>query len=55
MDTCAALIAAATLCLGTPAFAEDAQGNMWIGTQGGGLDLARGDGTVFKVFRHEPS
>ena len=27
---------------------------MWIGTEGGGLDLARPDGTVIKVFRHDP-
>ncbi|MGH8300424.1 MAG: ATP-binding protein, partial [Steroidobacteraceae bacterium] len=36
------------------AFAEDSRGNMWIGTFGGGLDLARPDGTVIKVFRHDP-
>jgi streptogramin lyase len=36
------------------AFAEDSRGNMWIGTDGGGLDLARSDGTVVKVFRHDP-
>ena len=27
---------------------------MWIGTDGQGLDLARPDGTVIKVFRHDP-
>ena len=31
------------------------QGNMWIGTDDGGLDLARADGTVIKVFRHDPA
>jgi signal transduction histidine kinase/ligand-binding sensor domain-containing protein/DNA-binding NarL/FixJ family response regulator/HPt (histidine-containing phosphotransfer) domain-containing protein len=36
-----------------PAIAEDAQGNLWLGTDGGGLDLARADGTVVKVFRHD--
>ena len=29
-------------------------GNLWIGTDGGGLDLARPDGSVIKVFRHDP-
>jgi signal transduction histidine kinase/ligand-binding sensor domain-containing protein len=37
------------------AIAEDSQGNMWLGTDGGGLDLARADGTVVKVFRHDPA
>ena len=37
------------------AIAEDAQGNIWIGTDDGGLDLARPDGTVVKVFRHDPA
>jgi len=37
------------------AIAEDMQGNLWLGTDGGGLDLARADGTVIKVFRHDPS
>jgi signal transduction histidine kinase/CheY-like chemotaxis protein/HPt (histidine-containing phosphotransfer) domain-containing protein len=37
------------------AIAEDRDGNFWIGTDGGGLDLARADGTVVKVFRHDPS
>jgi signal transduction histidine kinase/ligand-binding sensor domain-containing protein/CheY-like chemotaxis protein/HPt (histidine-containing phosphotransfer) domain-containing protein len=36
------------------AFAEDSRGDMWIGTDGGGLDLAAPDGTVMKVFRHDP-
>ncbi|MDE2051585.1 MAG: hypothetical protein KGJ72_11260, partial [Gammaproteobacteria bacterium] len=36
------------------AFAEDSRGDMWIGTDGGGLDLAAPDGTVIKVFRHDP-
>ena len=36
------------------AIAEDRGGNFWIGTDGGGLDLARADGTVVKVFRHDP-
>jgi len=35
------------------AIAEDLQGNMWLATDGGGLDLARADGTVVKVFRHD--
>jgi signal transduction histidine kinase/ligand-binding sensor domain-containing protein/HPt (histidine-containing phosphotransfer) domain-containing protein/ActR/RegA family two-component response regulator len=35
------------------ALVEDMQGNMWLGTDGGGLDLARADGTVVKVFRHD--
>jgi signal transduction histidine kinase/ligand-binding sensor domain-containing protein/CheY-like chemotaxis protein len=39
---------------GVSAIAEDTHGNMWIGTDGGGLDLARPDGTVVRVFRHEP-
>ena len=37
------------------AIAEDLQGNMWLGTDGGGLDLARADGTVVKAFRHDPT
>ncbi|HEX4267392.1 MAG TPA: two-component regulator propeller domain-containing protein [Steroidobacteraceae bacterium] len=37
------------------AFAEDSRGDMWIGTDGGGLDLAGSDGTVIKVFRHDPN
>src|SRR5207253_3859636 len=36
------------------AIAEDAHGDLWLGTEGGGLDLARADGTVVKVFRHDP-
>ncbi|MGH8293935.1 MAG: two-component regulator propeller domain-containing protein [Steroidobacteraceae bacterium] len=36
------------------AFAEDSQGNIWIGTDGAGVDLARPDGTVIKVFAHDP-
>ena len=30
------------------ALAEDPSGNFWIGTDGGGLNLARADGTVIK-------
>ena len=37
------------------AFAEDSRGDLWIGTDSGGLDLARPDGTVIKVFRHDPN
>ena len=37
------------------AIAEDSQGNVWLGTDDGGLDLARTDGTVVKVFRHDPA
>jgi len=40
---------------GVMSIAEDLKGNLWIGTDGGGLDLARPDGTVVKVFRHDPS
>ena len=36
------------------ALAEDSRGNMWIGTDGSGVDLAQPDGTVIKVFRHQP-
>jgi signal transduction histidine kinase/ligand-binding sensor domain-containing protein/CheY-like chemotaxis protein/HPt (histidine-containing phosphotransfer) domain-containing protein len=36
------------------ALAEDPSGNFWIGTDGGGLNLASADGTVIKVFRHDP-
>jgi signal transduction histidine kinase/ligand-binding sensor domain-containing protein/CheY-like chemotaxis protein len=34
--------------------AEDRTGNLWVGTDGGGLNLVRADGTVMKVFRHDP-
>jgi signal transduction histidine kinase/ligand-binding sensor domain-containing protein/CheY-like chemotaxis protein/HPt (histidine-containing phosphotransfer) domain-containing protein len=34
------------------AIAEDLDGNLWFGTDGGGLDLARADGRVVKVYRH---
>jgi signal transduction histidine kinase/ligand-binding sensor domain-containing protein/CheY-like chemotaxis protein/HPt (histidine-containing phosphotransfer) domain-containing protein len=37
------------------AIAEDLTGNFWVGTDGGGLDLVRADGTVIKVFRHDPN
>jgi signal transduction histidine kinase/ligand-binding sensor domain-containing protein/CheY-like chemotaxis protein/HPt (histidine-containing phosphotransfer) domain-containing protein len=37
------------------AIAEDLTGNFWVGTDGGGLDLVRADGTVLKVFRHDPN
>jgi signal transduction histidine kinase/ligand-binding sensor domain-containing protein/CheY-like chemotaxis protein len=37
------------------AIAEDPTGNFWVGTDGGGLDLVRADGTVIKVFRHDPN
>ena len=36
------------------AMVEDTHGNLWLGTEGGGLDLARADGTVLKVFRNDP-
>ena len=36
------------------AFAEDSRGDMWIGTDGAGVDLVRPDGTLIKVFRHDP-
>ena len=41
-------------CRQRNAFAQDSRGDVWIGTDGGGLDLARPDGTVIKVFRHDP-
>jgi signal transduction histidine kinase/ligand-binding sensor domain-containing protein/CheY-like chemotaxis protein/HPt (histidine-containing phosphotransfer) domain-containing protein len=34
--------------------AEDSRGNLWIGTDSGGLNLARADGTVLQVFKHDP-
>lgn len=37
------------------AIVEDSHGNLWIGTEGGGLDLARPDGTVVRVFHHDPA
>jgi signal transduction histidine kinase/CheY-like chemotaxis protein/HPt (histidine-containing phosphotransfer) domain-containing protein len=37
------------------AIAEDAQGNFWLGTDGGGVDLARADGTVVRVYSHDPN
>ena len=33
---------------------EDTRGNVWLGTEGGGLNLARADGTVLRVFRNDP-
>ncbi|MFC4312083.1 two-component regulator propeller domain-containing protein [Steroidobacter flavus] len=35
-------------------FAEDARGNWWIGTMNG-LNLARADGQVVKVFKNDPN
>lgn len=46
--------AGAISAAGITAIAEDRGGNLWIGTDGGGLDLVRADGTVVKVFRHDP-
>ncbi len=37
------------------AIVEDTHGNIWIGTDGGGLDLARADGSVVRVFHHDPA
>jgi diguanylate cyclase (GGDEF)-like protein len=34
------------------AFAEEPSGNLWLATDGGGLDLANAAGHVLKVFRH---
>ena len=36
------------------AITQDARGNFWFGTLGEGLNFARADGTVLKVFRHDP-
>src|SRR5262249_40261843 len=35
------------------AIVEDARGNLWFSTDGAGLDLARADGTVLRVFRND--
>jgi signal transduction histidine kinase/ligand-binding sensor domain-containing protein/CheY-like chemotaxis protein/HPt (histidine-containing phosphotransfer) domain-containing protein len=50
-----ATVAGAVSAENVSAIAEDLQGNLWFGTDGGGLDLALADGTVIKVFRHDPA
>jgi len=37
------------------AIVEDTHGNFWIGTDGGGLDLARPDGRIVRAFHHDPA
>jgi signal transduction histidine kinase/ligand-binding sensor domain-containing protein/DNA-binding NarL/FixJ family response regulator len=46
--------AAAVSGANVSAIVEDPKGNIWIGTDGGGLDLARPDGSVVRQFRHDP-
>ena len=48
-------IAGVVSAAGVRAIAEDSHGDVWLGTDGGGLDLARADGTVVHVYRHDPN
>ncbi|MBV9726634.1 MAG: EAL domain-containing protein [Gammaproteobacteria bacterium] len=36
------------------AFADEPTGNVWIGTDSGGLDLADASGRLVRAFRHDP-
>jgi ligand-binding sensor domain-containing protein len=36
-------------------FAEDSQGNLWIGTNGGGLFYFDRQKNIFKSYKHNPS